>query len=49
MPDKKKVIRAVNVEPEIWDAAMAKANASGTSLSLVIRNALKTYVGGVAE
>jgi predicted HicB family RNase H-like nuclease len=39
-----KPARAVRVEDELWEAALAKAVAEGTTVSDVIRKALKRYV-----
>jgi hypothetical protein len=36
--------RTVRVEDELWDPAMAKAAAEGTTVSEVIRAALKRYL-----
>lgn len=36
--------RAVRVDDELWDAAKAKAEERGESLSDVIREALRQYV-----
>jgi predicted HicB family RNase H-like nuclease len=34
----------VRVEDELWEAAKAAANADGTTVSAVIRDALRKYV-----
>lgn len=36
--------RAVRVEDELWEAALAKAEREGTTVSEVIRKALRRYV-----
>ena len=36
--------RMVRVEDELWDAAKAAASAQGTTVSEVIREALRRYV-----
>jgi predicted HicB family RNase H-like nuclease len=37
-------LRNVGVDDELWDAAMAKANERGESLSEVIRRKLREYL-----
>ena len=39
-------VRTVRIEQALWDAAKAKAEAEGMSLSEVIRDKLQDYVGG---
>ncbi len=36
-------LRAVRVDPELWEAARAKAKEQGDNLSTIIRNALWAY------
>lgn len=38
--------RMVRVEDELWEAAKARAVDEGTTVSAVIREALRTYVAG---
>lgn len=37
-------LRAVRVEPELWEAARTKAGRQGDSLSAIIRGALRQYL-----
>lgn len=36
-------LRAVRVEPELWEKARSKAKKDGVSLSAIIRQALRDY------
>ncbi|WP_175427993.1 hypothetical protein [Rhodococcus pyridinivorans] len=38
-------IRTLRVDPELWDAAKAKAQAEGTTVSEVLIQALRQYTG----
>lgn len=45
MPNKPKTpLRAVRISDDLWQAAQAKANEKGESVSDVIRRALERYV-----
>ena len=37
-------LRAVRVEPELWEKARTIAIKNGENLSIIIRNALRTYI-----
>jgi predicted DNA-binding protein len=37
-------LRAVRVDPELWEKARAVADKNGDNLSAVIRDALRTYI-----
>jgi predicted transcriptional regulator len=37
-------LRAVRVDPELWDKAQAVAAKQGDNLSAIIRDALRTYI-----
>ena len=37
-------IRSVRVPDDVWDAAMAKARAEGTTVSAVIQTVLRRYL-----
>jgi len=37
-------LRAVRVDPELWEKARTIAESEGTNLSAVIRDALRVYV-----
>lgn len=39
-----RIIRSIYVDSDLWAAAIKKARTEKTSLSRVIRNALKAYV-----
>lgn len=38
-------IRSINVDKEDWKEAKVKARSEGTTLSKIIRNAIKAYLG----
>ena len=38
-------LRSIRVATDIWQAAQAKAKEQGTSVSAVVNNALRDYVG----
>lgn len=37
-------LRAVRVDPELWEKAQAVAAANGNNLSAIIRDALRQYI-----
>lgn len=45
MTDQTKTLKAFRVEPQLWTAALSRATTEGRSLSEVIRQALRDYVG----
>ena len=41
--------RGIRIDPELWTAAQLIAESEGTTLSAVIRDALRSYVEGFAK
>jgi predicted HicB family RNase H-like nuclease len=44
MPGKGTTIRSVRVPDEVWEAAKARAESEGSSVSAVVQAALRRYV-----
>lgn len=42
-----RIIKSIYMDPKVWKAAKAKADAEGTNISRILRNCLKAYVEGV--